>query len=99
MTSSTIRVRNIPKATAVFFDIVLRSKPVFLGYQILILAIVLAAIALESNNYISRLALYWVVGTSLTTSYVFLALAPWVNNQFRLILVLVLTVVLFTWWE
>ncbi|WP_213997660.1 hypothetical protein [Arsukibacterium sp.] len=98
MTSSTIKVRNIPKATAVFFDIVLRSKPIFLGYQILILAVVLAAITLESNNYIGRIALYWVVGISLTTSYLFLALAPWVNNQFRWILVLILTVVLFKWW-
>lgn len=97
MTSSTIKVRNLPKAIAVFFDIVLCSRPIFLGYQILVLTVVFVAIALESNNYIGRVALYWIVGISMLFSYIWLALAPWVNNQIRLILMLVLTVVLFIW--
>jgi hypothetical protein len=98
MSSSTIKVRKIPRAIAVFFDIVLCSKPVFLGYQKLALTVVLVAIVLENNNYIGRVALYWIVGTSMLFSYTWLVLAPWVNSQTRLILMLVLIVVLFKWW-
>ncbi|PKM18036.1 MAG: hypothetical protein CVV11_18235 [Gammaproteobacteria bacterium HGW-Gammaproteobacteria-15] len=98
MSSPTIKVRKIPKAMAVFFDILLCSRPVFLGYQILALTVFLVAIALENNNYIGRAVLYWIVGTSMLFSYTWLVLAPWVNSQTKLILMLVLIVVLFKWW-
>jgi hypothetical protein len=98
MTSSTIKVRNIPKAVGVFFELVLCSKPVFLGYQILALTVLLIASALESNNYIGRVAMYWIIGIPMLFSYIWLALAPWVSNQIRLASMLILTIMLFQWW-
>ncbi|WP_152658963.1 hypothetical protein [Arsukibacterium sp. MJ3] len=98
MSSTTATLRNIPNALAVFFDIVLRSKPICLGYLILAFVSTTIAIALESNHYIGRGVLYWIIGIAQVSSFTVCFLAPWVTYQIKLVLLIMIAFVLFQWW-
>jgi len=98
MNSSIIQVKNTPKAIRAFLYIALRSKPIFIAYQLFVLIIILAAFTLESNNLIGHAVVSWISGTLLLSSFAFLSYAPWISNQFRVIMLLVITYWFYQWW-
>jgi hypothetical protein len=98
MNSSIIQVKNIPKGIGAFLYIAIRSKPIFLAYHLALLIIFFLVIALENNNIIGQTVVIWVSGITLLSSLVFLSVAPWISNQFRVIMLLVITYWLYQWW-
>ena len=98
MNSSSFKLKNTPNAINAFFDVALKSKPMFIAYQLMILAIFIVVITLESNNIIERVFVSWVLGVALISSVTYLSLAPWVSNIVRVVTLLGVFFSLYLWW-
>jgi hypothetical protein len=98
MNSSSIKLRNTPNAINAFLDVALKSKSMFVAYQLIVLVIFIVVITLESNNVIDRIVVNWVSGIALISSVTYLFLAPWISNIVRVATFIGVCFSLYLWW-
>jgi hypothetical protein len=98
MNSSSIKLKNTSNAINAFLDVALKSKLMFIAYHLIVLAIFIVVVALQSNNIIDRLVVNWVSVIALISSVTYLSLAPWVSNIIRTATFIGVSFSLYLWW-
>jgi hypothetical protein len=98
MNSSAIKLKNTPNAIKEFLDVALKSKPMFIAYQLIVLAIFIVVITLENNNVTDRIVVNWVCGIALISSVTYLSLSPWISNIVRAATFIGVCLSLYLWW-